>query len=189
MTELPCTGGRGQPSEDDIGTDPVVPRSGKLELRVTVGGREMVHPLPNAANVTIGRSPSAGLRLDHRSVSRQHAVLTVVDGKLKISDLGSQNGTRVNGAALEPRIPTELAVGVVFEIGVASLVVSEVPADPTVADSPLKAELRSHEREQIRAALEHCGGNQTRAAQLLGISRRTLVSRLSEHGLPRPKKG
>ena len=44
------------------------------------------------------------------------------------------------------------------------------------------------ERERILAALEQCVGNQTRAAELLGISRRTLVSRLSEYNLPRPRK-
>jgi two-component system response regulator AtoC len=38
-------------------------------------------------------------------------------------------------------------------------------------------------------ALNSCGGNQTRAAQMLGISRRTLVNRLNRFNLPRPRKG
>jgi DNA-binding NtrC family response regulator len=38
-------------------------------------------------------------------------------------------------------------------------------------------------------ALNACGGNQTRAAEMLGISRRTLVNRLNEFNLPRPRKG
>ncbi len=44
------------------------------------------------------------------------------------------------------------------------------------------------ERQRIVDALERCAGNQTRAAELLGISRRTLVSRLGEYNMPRPRK-
>jgi len=47
---------------------------------------------------------------------------------------------------------------------------------------------RRGERQQIIDALEACGGNQTRAAKCLGISRRTLINRLDEYHLPRPKK-
>jgi DNA-binding NtrC family response regulator len=48
--------------------------------------------------------------------------------------------------------------------------------------------LPSAEREQIQDALARCGGNQTRAAALLGIARRTLVKKLSTMGLPRPRR-
>ncbi|HTV19177.1 MAG TPA: sigma 54-interacting transcriptional regulator [Polyangiaceae bacterium] len=44
------------------------------------------------------------------------------------------------------------------------------------------------ERARVVAALEQCGGNQTRAARLLGISRSALVHRLDRFRLPRPKK-
>ncbi|HSR98207.1 MAG TPA: sigma 54-interacting transcriptional regulator [Kofleriaceae bacterium] len=45
----------------------------------------------------------------------------------------------------------------------------------------------SSERQRILDALESCAGNQTRAAKLLGISLRTLVNRLTEHDIPRPR--
>lgn len=44
------------------------------------------------------------------------------------------------------------------------------------------------ERQRIVEALAATGGNQTQAAELLGISRRTLVTRLGEYALPRPRK-
>jgi transcriptional regulator with PAS, ATPase and Fis domain len=46
----------------------------------------------------------------------------------------------------------------------------------------------SDERSRIVAALERCAGNQTQAARLLGVSRGTLVSRIIEYSIPRPRK-
>jgi DNA-binding NtrC family response regulator len=50
------------------------------------------------------------------------------------------------------------------------------------------AQAEDPERERILKALSECGGNQTRAAKVLGISRRTLTNRLNEFALPRPRK-
>jgi two-component system, NtrC family, response regulator AtoC len=45
------------------------------------------------------------------------------------------------------------------------------------------------ERERIISALTSCAGNQSRAAALLGIPRRTFVTKLDAYQIPRPKKG
>src|SRR3954469_17227311 len=45
----------------------------------------------------VGRKEECDLRLDHKSVSKQHCVLVKSDGLLLVRDLGSTNGTRVNG--------------------------------------------------------------------------------------------
>jgi two-component system, NtrC family, response regulator AtoC len=52
----------------------------------------------------------------------------------------------------------------------------------------LPAELDSIERERIVLALASVDGNQTKAAAVLGISRRALINRLESYGLPRPRK-
>ena len=45
----------------------------------------------------VGRREDVDLRLDHKSVSKQHCIIVKTDGLLLIRDLGSTNGTRVNG--------------------------------------------------------------------------------------------
>jgi len=57
---------------------------------------------------------------------------------------------------------------------------------PNPADLP--SEIRSLERERIMEALLQTGGIQSEAARTLGISRRTLITRIEEYGLPRPRK-
>src|SRR5215213_7506566 len=44
-----------------------------------------------------GRKEDCDVRLDHKSVSKQHCVIVRTDGLLLLRDLGSTNGTRVNG--------------------------------------------------------------------------------------------
>ena len=47
--------------------------------------------------LTIGRDPGCDLLVDHPSVSRQHALLRTTATGWEVSDLGSTNGTRING--------------------------------------------------------------------------------------------
>jgi len=55
------------------------------------------------------------------------------------------------------------------------------------AGGPLK-DKSTLEQCRILDALAMCGGNQTQAAKLLGISRGTLVSPLERFGVSRPRK-
>ncbi|MGK3990054.1 sigma 54-interacting transcriptional regulator [Sorangium sp. So ce136] len=59
-------------------------------------------------------------------------------------------------------------------------------SSPSARD--LRSELDAIERRRIVDALEQCAGNQTQAAALLGMPRRTFVARLDAYGIPRPRK-
>src|SRR4051812_13246335 len=53
--------------------------------------------LPLDGVVVIGRAETAQVRLLDNSVSRAHARISMLGGRAEIADLGSQNGTKVNG--------------------------------------------------------------------------------------------
>jgi ABC-type multidrug transport system ATPase subunit/pSer/pThr/pTyr-binding forkhead associated (FHA) protein len=53
--------------------------------------------LPNLKDILIGRNPLSSVLLNHPSVSFRHAVITSRDGEAVIRDLGSRNGTYLNG--------------------------------------------------------------------------------------------
>lgn len=64
--------------------------------------------------VLVGRKEDCDLNLDHKSVSKLHCVIVRTDGLLLVRDLGSTNGTRVNGqrvrrAALLPNDQLNIA--------------------------------------------------------------------------------
>ncbi len=61
------------------------------------------------------------------------------------------------------------------------------PAVVPTAGGPLRSELEAIERQRIVDALERCAGNQTHAAELLGMPRRTLVAKLVAYNIPRPR--
>ncbi len=53
-----------------------------------------------ASRVLLGTSPACELRLTDRQVSRRHAAMEVRGGRLRVQDLGSTNGTFVDGVAI-----------------------------------------------------------------------------------------
>ena len=63
----------------------------------------------------LGRTPDNDLCFDNNSVSGHHAeVYHLPDGSFQICDLGSTNGTRVNGQSIQSQI---LNHGDVVELG------------------------------------------------------------------------
>src|SRR6185295_5877950 len=60
-------------------------------------------------DVVIGRSPYCTLIIDSETLSRVHASVSMAGGALEIRDLGSSNGTFVNGARIDK--PTRVQPG------------------------------------------------------------------------------
>ncbi|WP_175439222.1 DUF1707 and FHA domain-containing protein [Streptomyces vilmorinianum] len=58
---------------------------------------KLLLPEPGPHPLRIGRDPANGLRLSHETVSRLHAELSLQGGLWVLRDLGSTNGTTVNG--------------------------------------------------------------------------------------------
>jgi hypothetical protein len=72
----------------------------------------------------IGRGEECHIRLDDSFVSELHAIVAEKDGVFHIWDLGSKNGTKLNGEPL--RGSSELKDGDVIEIGKTKLVFKKV---------------------------------------------------------------
>jgi pSer/pThr/pTyr-binding forkhead associated (FHA) protein len=84
----------------------------------------------------VGRKEDADVRVDHKSVSKQHCVLVKTDGLLLVRDLGSTNGTRVNGqrvrrAALMPNDQVSFA-SIRFKVHLGAGEPQPAPGDYTV---------------------------------------------------------
>lgn len=92
----------------------------------------------------IGRSEDCDVRVPHKSVSKLHCILVKTDGLLLLRDLGSTNGTRVNGrrvrrAALLPNDTLSVAA-VTYRVryGVTADEELENLSQPVVLDSTEK---------------------------------------------------
>jgi hypothetical protein len=66
---------------------------------------------PFADRISIGRAPNCDVVLSHPSVSKLHAHVREGEGQVAIVDVGSQNGTFINGKRLEAAVATPVQVG------------------------------------------------------------------------------
>lgn len=72
-------------------------------LIILKSGESSTHEL-TAEETTLGRHPECTIQIDSNMVSRKHARVLKQDGKFHIEDLGSGNGTTVNGQRIASRV-------------------------------------------------------------------------------------
>lgn len=109
-------------------------------------GPALLRFLSEESTLRVGRDFDNDLRLDHDSVSRRHAELILAEGRWRLRDLGSKNGSFVEGRRsddVELRLPTWLRFGDV------ACQLHEVGGDAVTANAQ-RRELR-RQSSQLRA--------------------------------------
>ncbi len=119
-----------------------------LVIHVEGGDRtSRVVDLPDAVDITFGRSRGATVHVESEKVSRMHARVRRVGDLIEVEDLGSRNGTRVNGEKIEGKIRIasgdEIAIGPILAVvGVTSGLRRASPvADDAAGEARLAAEV------------------------------------------------
>jgi two-component system, NtrC family, response regulator AtoC len=79
---------------------------------------------PTEGEWLIGREPDAPIFVDDKRVSRRHGKLHFSAGALALEDLGSRNGTSVNGQRMAPGSSVKLGIGDVVQVGDGEIVVA-----------------------------------------------------------------
>ena len=109
----------------DVIEETTVSRAPSVQSRLylVLDQREIM--LMEGANV-VGRAPEATIRIDSPGISRLHARILVHDGAATLEDLGSKNGTHVNGARIAA--PHTLCDGHEIRLGTIVLTFRVAPA-------------------------------------------------------------
>jgi DNA-binding NtrC family response regulator len=128
------------------------PRADGARLLVVDGVSSLIVALPETGTVTIGRAPECDVQLADAACSRRHAQLHIADGALTLEDLGSHNGTRINGERVSGRHP--LTSNDVIAIGPVKLVIhaQQRPPRNTVLDA---AALRIRIAQEVERATSY----------------------------------
>ena len=95
-------------------------------------------PLPNNKEIVVGRSSELDMVLVEDMVSRRHAKLTVTGDQIFIQDLGSTNGTFVNGEKIK-RARLQEGDRILIGTSIIKLVASDASA-PMAGDAKAKLE-------------------------------------------------
>ncbi|NOD93816.1 FHA domain-containing protein [Ruegeria sp. HKCCD4884] len=101
----------------------VVKPRGRSILAVTMAGQSAQFSAAQLqSGVTIGRASENTLTVTDRNLSRRHASLSLQGRKMMLTDLGSSNGTKVDGRRLKPNEPVQINTKSKVELGGIALV-------------------------------------------------------------------
>lgn len=67
--------------------------------------------------ITVGRTSENDIAIAEYSVSRNHCIIARVENEYRLTDMGSTNGTIVDGVPLTPRKPLRLRGGETISLG------------------------------------------------------------------------
>ena len=95
----------------------------------------LVFPPGSGVRFTIGRTRDCDLCLTDLSVSRMHALLVRREDGWVLSDLGSHNGTRLNGWLVREPVPVQAGDRVEFG-SMAFIIQGDPPAEPPAPEGP-----------------------------------------------------
>ncbi|WP_437939179.1 sigma 54-interacting transcriptional regulator [Sorangium sp. So ce341] len=149
-------------------------------LLVVQGSSSSVLRLPRSGVVLLGRGPRADVRLRNTSASREHAKIVLLDGRAQLVDLGSRNGTLLNGVPVDGARP--LGSGDVVSIG-DTVVVMRCPRPARSRQILELAELRRRIEAEIDRALRHDRPAAVIAVQLGAAAAREAVAGALEREL------
>ena len=108
--------------------------AGRAAFVISHGGRRVA--LAEGESM-IGRAPDAALRVDSMAVSRHHARVVVAGGSARLEDLGSKNGTLVDGMLVTGSL--DLVDGARIQVGPAVLVVHVIGLTGSTETDPRRA--------------------------------------------------
>lgn len=103
-------------------------------------------------SVIVGRSPKNDLVIAHDSISRQHCQIDVVKGVFYITDLGSSNGSFVDGQKLEPQVRTPFISSQQLTLGKLECEITEnsAPIDPKAKGVSVPISVRGDATATVR---------------------------------------
>jgi serine protease Do len=130
---------------------PAPPAEWRLSVR-TGADTGRVEQLPDGSEISLGRSPESTFMLQDPRISARHAVVRRQDGKVTVQDLGSANGTYVNGDVVEGNDRREVKAGDEIQLGETIIVVSSgAPGGTGLGPAPtVMGSVPSDVREQSR---------------------------------------
>src|ERR1700733_1311745 len=105
----------------------------ETEIIVTKDGAEILRKTVRPGDYVIGREAVCEVHLEVELVSRRHAQLTVNFDHVLIEDLGSSNGTFVNGEPVKE--PTRLWPNQQIQIGSARVDIHRIKTVPPPGES------------------------------------------------------
>ncbi len=138
----------------------------------------------------IGRSSRCNIVLTDMTVSGRHAQLTVSDREATLTDLGSRNGTTVDGASLSPQSPRKLPPSCSVAFGECSTTIryEEESAPRKSKQAPQQRKPAEHEREPERPKARD-RGDRRRSASRSQESPRARTEPYEKAAPPRDRQG